>query len=93
MYKRQRFIRPKESKTNADRIVGFRAIVLEEIDNLHGTGSIEVEGKIDVYKRQELADVNGIIIFSKNVIYIFTENYCKIKTKTIDLECTLELRI
>ena len=36
----KRFIRPKESKTNADRIVGFRAIVLEEIDNLHGTGSI-----------------------------------------------------
>ena len=37
----KRFIRPKESKTNADRIVGFRAIVLEEIDNLHGTGSID----------------------------------------------------
>ena len=42
----KRFIRPKESKTNADRIVGFRAVVLEEIDNLHGTGSIEVDGKI-----------------------------------------------
>lgn len=40
------FIRPKESRTNADRIIGFRGIVRDEINNLCSSGSIEVDGKI-----------------------------------------------
>lgn len=35
----------KEERTNADRIIGQRAIVTEEINNLNATGAVKVDGK------------------------------------------------
>ena len=34
----------KKNVMNADAIIGARAVVTEEIDNLHGTGSVKVNG-------------------------------------------------
>ena len=41
----RRLQRKKIEPTNADRYVGCSAVVLEEIDNLKGTGSIKVSGQ------------------------------------------------
>lgn len=35
----------KEERTNADRIIGQKAIVIEEINYLNGTGAVKVDGK------------------------------------------------
>lgn len=32
--------------TNADRVIGMTAVVLEPIDNIRGTGSVRVDGKV-----------------------------------------------
>jgi len=42
----KKFSQPKLTPTNLDRIVGMRAPVTEEIDNLRATGAVKVEGKV-----------------------------------------------
>ena len=37
---------PKTVATNADRIIGAEAVVMEAIDNLAATGQVQVDGKI-----------------------------------------------
>jgi len=39
-------LRKEKEPTNADRCVGQTVMVLEDIDNVNGTGSIKVEGQI-----------------------------------------------
>ena len=39
-----KFFNQERQKTNADRLIGQRAVVLETIDTLHGTGRVEVNG-------------------------------------------------
>jgi len=39
-------LRGKKVPTNADRCVGQTVVVLEDIDNINGTGLIKVEGQI-----------------------------------------------
>lgn len=41
----KKYIKPKISPTNADRIIDDHGIVNEEINNLLGTGSVLVDGK------------------------------------------------
>lgn len=41
----KKFSAPKIQRTNIDRIIGERAIVTEEIDNLHATGVVKADGK------------------------------------------------
>lgn len=41
----KKFIQPKITKTNFDRIVGTQAPVTEAIDNLMGTGAVKADGK------------------------------------------------
>ncbi len=42
----KRYVDPLKTKTNVDALSGRRALVTEEIDNLHGTGTIKLEGKL-----------------------------------------------
>ena len=42
----RKWVQPKLVKTNADRILGHEAVVLEEIDNLRGIGQVKVGGAI-----------------------------------------------
>ena len=42
----RKWVQPKLVKTNADRILGQEAVVLEEIDNLRGIGQVKVGGAI-----------------------------------------------
>ena len=42
----RRLLRPKGARTNADRIIGEPAIVVEEIDNVRGTGAVKIFGQV-----------------------------------------------
>lgn len=42
----RRFLRTKNEPTNADRIIGEPAIVVQEIDNMQETGEIKVFGQL-----------------------------------------------
>lgn len=39
-----KFFNKEREKTNADRLIGQKAVVVERIDTLHGTGRAEVNG-------------------------------------------------
>ncbi len=39
-------LRPKTEKTNADRLIGCEALVLEEIDHIRGSGQVKVMGQV-----------------------------------------------
>lgn len=41
-----RFIHPRRSPTNADRVVGQTAVVTETVDNEAGTGQVNVLGQV-----------------------------------------------
>ena len=38
----KKWVHPKLTRTNADRIIGTTALVTETVDNLHGTGAVRV---------------------------------------------------
>ncbi len=42
----RRFLRTSQEPTNADRIIGASAVVIEEIDNVQQTGEIKVFGQM-----------------------------------------------
>lgn len=42
----RKFLRPKNEPTNADRIIGEPAIVVQDIDNMQETGEIKIFGQI-----------------------------------------------
>jgi len=42
----KKYIYARKSATNADRVLEMRGVVTEEIDNLHGTGAVNVGGKV-----------------------------------------------
>ena len=41
-----RFLKTSHAATNADRVIGQTAVVTEQIDNLSGTGQVNVAGQI-----------------------------------------------
>ncbi len=40
----RKFVTPKKTRTNADRVIGMQAIVTEPIDNLTATGAVKIGG-------------------------------------------------
>ena len=42
----KKYVNGRVTPTNADRIVGMDCVVVEEIDNLRGTGAVSVDGKV-----------------------------------------------
>ena len=41
----KKYVNSRITPTNADRIVGMDCVVVEEIDNLRGTGAVSADGK------------------------------------------------
>lgn len=52
-----KFFNQERQKTNADSLIGQRAVVLEAIDTLHGTGRVEVNGMEWSAKTDEMTTV------------------------------------
>ena len=52
-----KFFNQERQKTNADSLIGQRAVVLETIDTLHGTGRVEVNGMEWAAKAKDLSVV------------------------------------
>jgi membrane protein implicated in regulation of membrane protease activity len=42
----KKYLAPKRSATNADRLINETCAVTEDIDNIAGTGAVSIEGKI-----------------------------------------------
>ena len=42
----QKYVNSRTQATNADRVIGAKALVTEEINELAGTGSVRVDGKL-----------------------------------------------
>jgi len=41
----KKYVHAKAQPTNADRVIGCPAVVIEAIDNLEGCGSVKIDGK------------------------------------------------
>ena len=42
----RKFVEPHKVRTNVDAMIGKEAVVMEAIDNLAGTGTVKLEGKL-----------------------------------------------
>ena len=40
----RKYVNPRKTRTNADRIIGQKGVVVEEINNLQATGAVKVGG-------------------------------------------------
>ena len=64
----RKYLRPKHKATNADRVLNMPCIVVEDIDNLGGSGAVSVDGKIwtarslsgELIKKDAFVRVNNI---------------------------------
>lgn len=43
---RNKLLKKKIQPTNADRVIGMTAVVTENVDNIHGSGAVQVDGKV-----------------------------------------------
>lgn len=50
-----KYFKAKHIKTNTDRLIGTEGIVIEEIDNINGTGQVKVSGQVWSAKAQDNA--------------------------------------
>ncbi|WP_041668597.1 NfeD family protein [Acetobacterium woodii] len=66
----KKYMHPKTSATNADRILKNRGIVEEEINNLKGQGAVKIDGKSWTARN---ADGNAIIPVDAEVIVVGIE--------------------
>ena len=64
-----RFFNKEREKTNAESLIGQKAIVLERIDTLRGVGLVEVNGQQWSAKTEEAADVieSGTIVVIEGI--------------------------
>lgn len=53
----KKYVNARVQPTNADVVIGKDAVVIEDIDNVRGTGAVSVDGK-DWTARSESADLN-----------------------------------
>lgn len=49
----KRYLKPRYSATNADRVIGAEAVVTQEIDNLQGQGLVNISGQIWTARSQD----------------------------------------
>lgn len=63
----KRFLAGRVQPTNADRYIGQDALVIEEINNIQGTGKVKVRGDVWSAKAQneEVIKVDSIVIVEK----------------------------
>ncbi|MCD7956474.1 MAG: NfeD family protein [Lachnospiraceae bacterium] len=60
-----RWLNQDRTRTNAQSLIGERAVVTEKIDNLAATGQVQVHGQ---YWTARAAEESGVIEAEKNVI-------------------------
>ena len=49
----KKFLTPGYSATNADRVIGQEAVVIQTIDNLHGQGQVNIAGQAWTARSQD----------------------------------------
>ena len=49
----RRYLTPRYSATNADRVIGADALVTEQIDNLQGQGQVSISGQVWTARSQD----------------------------------------
>lgn len=73
----KRFLIKKTQKTNSDRLIGEKGVVIEKIDPVLGTGQVKVLGQIwsakpdqresiDVDETVEILEISGVKLIVKN---------------------------
>jgi len=82
----KKYVRPKITATNADRILQARGIVTEEINNLKGEGSIKVDGKSWTARN---IDGEAVIPVNAEVIVVGIEGV-KAMVKVVEKETVSE---
>ena len=58
-------LRPRQDKTNADRILGQKAVVIQAIDNRNGTGQIRLMGQVWTARsiqNEEIAEGETVVV-------------------------------
>ena len=65
----KKYVNTRVQPTNADVVIGRDAVVIEDIDNIHGTGAVNVGGK-DWSARSETDDVTIVSGKIVNVLRI-----------------------
>lgn len=75
----KKYIKPKTENTNADRVIGQNAVVVEEINNIKETGAVKADGKVwtarseneDIIEADSIVKVKKIsgvkLIVNKNI--------------------------
>lgn len=74
-----KYINRNRVRTNVDSLIGEKAVVIQEIDNLAATGEVRVEGKVWMARTQSdeeriPADATVTILKVSGVKLIVTEN-------------------
>ena len=81
----KKFINPKKVKTNVDAIVGRQGLVLEDIDNLTGTGKVKLDGM-----EWTARSANGEKIEKDTVVVVEKIEGVKVFVKMQNAECTMQ---
>ncbi|KNY25585.1 NfeD family protein [Pseudobacteroides cellulosolvens] len=74
----KKFLNVRKEKTNADRIIGEKGIVVEKIDPVNGTGQVKIGGQIwtarstndeviDLNELVEIQEILGVKVFVKKL--------------------------
>ena len=65
----KKYVNARTQPTNADRILGKECVVKEEIDNLHGTGAVAVDGKVWTARMDEdgLTAREGEVVVARRI--------------------------
>lgn len=63
-----RFFNKEREKTNVDRLIGQKAVVMETIDTLHGTGRVEVNGMewaAKINEANQIIEVGEVVLIEE----------------------------
>ena len=64
-----KFLKPRVSATNADRVIGSAALVTETIDNTQAKGQVKVNGQVETQRGKKLVE-NDEVCFEGNTFVI-----------------------
>lgn len=75
----QNVLKVKKERTNADKIIGEKGIVIEKIDPINGTGQVKVGGQmwaarsiddieIEINEMVEIQEISGVKLFVKKCL-------------------------
>ena len=80
----KKYLEPKKVKTNIDAVIGKQGVVLEEIDNLAGTGKVKLDGM-----EWSARSATGEKIEKDTVIAVERIEGVKVFVKMHNAQCTM----